>query len=89
VVQIVLESDSGEWESDVVEDDMEVVAPPRVTPHPKEVQDLLEVQTNLEANLPLSESWRHTGIELGAIGHGKEQIPERPDVEVQTTAHPG
>jgi hypothetical protein len=89
VVQIVLESDRGEWESDVVEDDMEAVAPPRVAPHPKGIQDLLEVQANLEADLPFSEVRWPAGIELGAIGHGKEQIPERPDVEAQTTAHPG
>ena len=53
VAQVVAHSYRGEREPDVVTEEMERVAPPRVPPHADVVQDPLEVQTDLEAELAL------------------------------------
>src|SRR4030095_8555744 len=82
VVQIVAKTDRRERESDVVAQDMERVTPPSVAPHADIVQDLLEVQPDLQADLtlPLRRGGsRH--IVLHPVGHGEEQIANRSDVE--------
>src|SRR5215470_1451783 len=89
MVQVVAHSDGGEREPDVVTEEMKAVAPPGVPPHADVVQDLLEVQTHLEANQALVLDRRFDSITLGAVGDREEQPAQRPEVESQTPAEPG
>src|SRR5262249_46805846 len=87
VLQVVLESDRGKRDSEVGDDDVQSIAPPRIPARAEGIQDLLEVQADLEADLPLAEILLAAGVELGAVGRREEEIPERPDVPVESAAH--
>src|SRR4030095_6520864 len=88
VVQIVAKADRGERPSDVVAREVEHVAPPRVTGDFEILQDLLEVQTDLQAALALPLCRTPVRVALGPVGHREEEIAERPDVEVEAAGQP-
>ena len=55
MVQVVAEADRRERKPEVVEDDVETVAPPRVALHAEVVEDDLEIEADLETDLTLSQ----------------------------------
>src|SRR5688572_8890819 len=87
-VQVQAHSYRGEREPDVVTYQMKRVAPPRVPLHSEVVQDLLKIETDLEADLALVFGLGFA-VTLGAVGDREEQPAQRPDVDSQTLAEPG
>jgi len=88
-VHVQAHSYRGEREPDVVTYQMKRVAPPRVPLHSDVVQDLLEIETDLEADLALVFDLGFDPVTLGAVGDREEQPAQRPDVDSQTLAEPG
>src|SRR5262249_61407159 len=70
---------------EVVEDDVQRVAPPRVPPRPEIVQDDPEVQPDLDPDLTLARVRRAGRIALGSVRGGDEQIAQGADVPVEQT----
>ena len=89
VVQVDAHPERGVREPDVVAHDMERVAPPRVPLHPRVVQDLLQVQADLDAELALLFDRRGDPVALGPVGDREEQPPQRPEVDTEPPAQPG
>jgi hypothetical protein len=89
VVHVIAHPDRGVREPDVITDEMKRVAPPRVPLHSDVVQNLLEVETNLDADQALFLDRRVGPVTLGAIGGRQEQPAQRADVDSQTLCEPG
>src|SRR6266853_1649282 len=89
VVQVVSETDRRERKPEVVEDDVQAVAPPRVPLHPEVVQDDLEVEADLETDLTLAQRGRTGRVALHVVRDREHQIAKRPDLEVEAVEHSG
>src|SRR5207253_10951053 len=88
-VQVHAHPYRGEREPDVVTYEMKRVAPPGVPLHSEIVQDLLKVETDLEAELALVFDRGLDPVTLGAVGDREDQPAQRPEVDSQTLAEPG
>src|SRR5262249_46051470 len=69
-------------------DDVQGVAPPRISPRSQVVQDHAKVQADLDPDLPLARVVGAAWVALGGVRGRDEQVAQRAEIEIEQASDP-